>query len=303
LGALISVFIEDYRVNRVNSSLAFARQLATNYLRENGGFLHDGMGNLSLFNGISGIGYLFLQLYSPLSIQSPLLPKLDVPKVNDELNKSINHKSIIDLFSKKIFPESIRLLGEDASSSISDINLRYFYKSLFVFIREEVGSRSKSALQKEVFRIESAIRYVDNKIFNNCFFYVRQLYAKEQSERFKNIDKAQYDSLKLSRDPYILTRRVSIEWVKFKGLDVKLNLHKTNYFILVNPLYNGVEISYIEDFTNRLLSFLSVPLSMTDLITVIAKDSGFEEDQRHDLHELVVSHILLLIHKCCLIVE
>jgi rhamnogalacturonyl hydrolase YesR len=71
--------LEAYRVTRNTDYLDFANKLATQQLS----FINEKQfiqpGGLSLYNGISGIGYFLLQLHDPLHTPSVILPKLEKP--------------------------------------------------------------------------------------------------------------------------------------------------------------------------------------------------------------------------------
>ncbi|RFS26889.1 hypothetical protein DVR12_03645 [Chitinophaga silvatica] len=305
LGSLISVFIEKYNVDKKDSSLKFAQKIVSNYLHKNVGILDEMKDDLSLFNGLSGIGYLFLQLYSPYLVISPLAPRINDQKNNSKVSGYFSESFINDLFSRKLFPITTKIITENKQVThlVHKTHYRYFYKSLLQSLEQTIKANSPFALLKESFKIESTIRKADSKVFNNCFFHIRQLHAEEQTLYFSQTDYSLLLHLRIRSDPYILIKKVSNEWCDFHRVNNNKGSIEINNYVLLNPLYDGVEISYIGNYTNKLLSILSSPMSVKEVINILKLETDLEEREEVEFQNLIICQISVLLQKRCLIIE
>ena len=194
-GGNADIYLEEYLLSHDKKNLVKAQRIADQALaqkKELGiyisgikGDLTKNREDLSLFNGIAGIGYFMLRMSDPKAFPSILLPKI-VSQTNGKQNNDtytalgINEIEIQNTLLRKDFPNTYNFLQRNTPSQFQDIiktltqptRINAYCKYLPASKRKEI---------KHIYKIEQIKNTINKEKISNALLQVKEKINQERA--------------------------------------------------------------------------------------------------------------------------
>lgn len=253
----------------------------------------------SLFNGLSGVGYFYLSLYSEHFSTSILCPQITGQREADHLLTNLSLKSAVVY---KAFPISFGLLGSSSLQQQVLDEIDFDTDKLLVCIHKAIANHLQdNTIGQEALRYESVLLREEARIQSNVYIHV---YEEEVQRDIKHLLEALANGqsevlIQLSQLQTLYESKYN--WCAPKQEKGSVNdetyylSNKGDYCILIKQTPTGIKAKSVNVLTKIVLQQLLRPVAIQAAINALARMIIDEEDELPRAIKLLTAQVAELI--------
>jgi hypothetical protein len=272
--------------------------------------------NTDLFNGNAGIGYLFLRMIAPESIDSVLAPSLPINKCSifdesEQHSLNIGYCNLRTRVIEKTFPNTVSILHLIFPESYKEYLAgdKFDYRDNIIdnfkkYVNNIIFHKDDNVeLIEDVFLLELAKYNLDSSL-SRSFIYAVNMFQSEMIADLL-INQEFLEKAKLVLNPNMILYKS-----KYRLVDIDNNIainrnnitNEETYYLLIGTI-SGVEEKMINQFTYELLTYFGkgkVVKDIEDAISHLFDLGNFQDKEflRNTIYEqikvLILSGVLIV---------
>jgi hypothetical protein len=266
----------------------------------------------SLFMGIAGIGYKYLQALFPLKISSILYPCVASSPINnhvmDSFNLSYSESKVKEMLLEKHYGNTLKILKFYYKTELDDflkINFSLNFKDKFEKFVAKLNlkyNENEASYTREIFKYEAIKQKLDENIESSILLHTSALYLKNylSDELINTFDKIRECTLILRKDALIIKTNYNLRR-KINNTNLIKNKRKKIYNIMLLPSAYDIEEHILSDLSNEIAVFFITPKTVKNFLdTKIMLFEIDSEQEKKQIEYVLLQQILNLIKLCAL---